>query len=211
MMLKMFISWNWRSRQGIHQRLSILVAAALLLLVVGVLCSRFEYSMTNIPDQTSTIVIDDTSIQRIHPSKGPGDPPILAYWIFGFRGESKRMLRLLKAVYHPRNQYLLHLLDGEDEETMELVVSLESENVFRAFGNVNVVGKSYAVNYHYMESGASALAAMLHAAALLLRISSLWDWFFTLSSSDYPLFTQDGNFPDYSLRLSFICSLRNIN
>ncbi|XP_009786059.1 beta-glucuronosyltransferase GlcAT14C-like [Nicotiana sylvestris] len=194
MMLKMFISWNWRSRQGIHQRLSTLVAAALLLLVVGLLCSRFEYSMTNIPDHTTTIVIDDTSTQRIkiiHPSKGPGDPPILAYWIFGFRGESKRMLRLLKAVYHPRNQYLLHLLDGEDEETMELVVSLESENVFRAFGNVNVVGKSYAVNYHYMESGASALAAMLHAAALLLRISSLWDWFFTLSSSDYPLFTQD--------------------
>ncbi|CAN4078502.1 unnamed protein product [Withania somnifera] len=37
----------------------------------------------------------------------------------------------------------------------------------------------------------SALAAMLHAAALLLRISPLWDWFVTLSSSGYPLFTQD--------------------
>ncbi|XP_060206099.1 beta-glucuronosyltransferase GlcAT14A-like [Lycium barbarum] len=195
MMLKILLSWNWRSGQGV--RLSIFIAAALLLLVVGVLCSRFDqYRITNIPDYASIIdAANDTSTERtkmIHPSKGPGDPPILAYWIFGFKGESKRMLRLLKAVYHPRNQYLLHLLDGEDgdEDRMELAVSVESEHVFRAFGNVNVVGKSYAVN-HMAESGASALAAMLHAAALLLRISPLWDWFFTLSSSDYPLFTQD--------------------
>lgn len=33
-----------------------------------------------------------------HPSKErPGDPPILAYWIFDFRRGSKIMLRLLKA------------------------------------------------------------------------------------------------------------------
>ncbi|KAK4349742.1 hypothetical protein RND71_029055 [Anisodus tanguticus] len=192
MMLKMFISWSWTSRQGV--RLSIFIAAALLLLVVGVLCSRFDqYRMMNIPDYAGVfIAANDTSTKRIkmiHPSKGPGDPPILAYWIFGFKGESKRMLRLLKAVYHPRNQYLLHLLHG-DQERMELAVSVESEHVFRAFGNVNIVGKSYAVN-HMAESGASALAAMLHAAALLLRINPQWDWFFTLSSSDYPLFTQD--------------------
>ncbi|MCD7453594.1 hypothetical protein HAX54_021537 [Datura stramonium] len=180
MMLKMLLSWNWRSRQG-----SVFIAAALLLLLVGFLCSRFDYQyrmMNNIPDHGNVISAAND------PSKGrrPGDPPILAYWIFGFRGESKRMLRLLKAVYHPRNQYLLQLLDG-DEERMELAVAVESQHVFRAFGNVNVVGKSYAV----AESGASALSAMLHAAALLLRISPLWDWFFTLSSSDYPLFTQD--------------------
>ncbi|XP_055804765.1 beta-glucuronosyltransferase GlcAT14C-like isoform X3 [Solanum dulcamara] len=196
MMLKMLRSWNWKSCQGI--RLSVLVAVALLLLVVGFFCSRFDddqfrTTMNNIPDDHANVINDTSTTKRItkmiHPSKGrPGDPPILAYWIFGFRGESKRMLRLLKAVYHPRNQYLLHLLDGDgDEERMELAVSVESEQVFRAFGNVNVVGKSYAVE----ESGASALAAMLHASALLLRISSLWDWFITLSSSDYPLFTQD--------------------
>ncbi|KAL3345714.1 hypothetical protein AABB24_024590 [Solanum stoloniferum] len=189
MMLKMLSSWKWRTRV----RLSVFVAATLLLLVVGFLCSRFDDDqyrklMNNISDDHSN-VDTLTTIKMINPSKGrPGDPPILAYWFFGFRGESKRMLRLLKAVYHPRNQYLLHLLDGDgDEERMELAVSVESEQVFRAFGNVNVVGKSYAVE----ESGASALSAMLHASALLLRISPLWDWFFTLSSSDYPLFTQD--------------------
>ncbi|KAK4721006.1 hypothetical protein R3W88_011239 [Solanum pinnatisectum] len=177
--------------------ISVFVSATLLLLVIGFLCSRFDDDqyrklMNNIPDDHSN-VDTSTTIKMINMSKGrPGDPPILAYWIFGFRGENKRMLRLLKAVYHPRNQYLLHLLDGDgDEERMELAVSVESEQVFRAFGNVNVVGKSYAVE----ESGASALSAMLHASALLLRISPLWDWFFTLSSSDYPLFTQDGTIP----------------
>lgn len=193
MMFKMLSSWNWRSHQGV--RLPVFVAAVSLLLVVGFLCSRFDDDqfrkmMNNIPDDHAKAINDkSTTIKMIHPSKGrPGDPPILAYWIFGFRGESKRMLRLLKAVYHPRNQYLLHLLDGDGyEERMELAVSVESQQVFKAFGNVHVVGKSYAVE----ESGVSALSAMLHASALLLRISPLWDWFFTLSSSDYPLFTQD--------------------
>ncbi|KAL2539093.1 Core-2/I-branching beta-1 [Abeliophyllum distichum] len=32
---------------------------------------------------------------------------------------------------------------------------------------------------------------MLHAGALLLELSTTWDWFITLSTSDYPLFTQD--------------------
>ncbi|KAK6797817.1 hypothetical protein RDI58_005519 [Solanum bulbocastanum] len=166
MMLKMLSSWKWRT----CVRLSVFVAATLLLLVVGFLCSRFDDDqyrkvMNNFSDDHSN-VDTSTTIKMINPSKGrPGDPPILAYWFFGFRGESKRMLRLLKAVYHPRNQYLLHLLDGDgDEERMELAVSVESEQVFRAFGNVNVVGKSYAVE----ESGASALSAMLHASALLL-------------------------------------------
>lgn len=40
--------------------------------------------------------------------------------------------------------------------------------------------------------GASALAAMLHAGALLLKLITTWDWFITLSTADYPLFTQDG-------------------
>ncbi|GMY38381.1 beta-glucuronosyltransferase glcat14a [Fagus crenata] len=115
-------------------------------------------------------------------------PPVIAYWIFGTSGDSKKMLRLLKAIYHPRNQYLLQLdADSSEYEREELALSVQSEMVFQPFGNVNVVGKSYAVN----QMGASALAATLHAAALLLKISTDWDWFITLSASDYPLMTQD--------------------
>lgn len=123
-------------------------------------------------------------------SKGNSHPPVIAYWICGTKGDKEKMLRLLKAVYHPRNQYLLQLdADSLDSEREELLVSVRSERMFRAFENVNVLGKSYTVN----QMGPSALAATLHAAALLLKISTDWDWFITLSSSDYPLMSQDGN------------------
>jgi hypothetical protein len=132
---------------------------------------------------------NEYQLPKIIPSKGNGYPPVIAYWIFGTSGDSKKMLRLLKAIYHPRNQYLLQLdADSSEYEREELALSVQSEMVFQPFGNVNVVGKSYAVN----QMGASALAATLHAAALLLKISTDWDWFITLSASDYPLMTQDG-------------------
>ena len=130
--------------------------------------------------------------RQIHvrvPLKGSGYPPVLAYWICGSSGDANKILRLLKAVYHPRNQYLLQLDSGaSDYERDELARSVESEKVFRSFGNVNVVGKGYAIN----QLGASGLAATLHAAALLLKLSMGWDWFITLSASDYPLMNQDG-------------------
>ncbi|XP_052180897.1 beta-glucuronosyltransferase GlcAT14B-like [Diospyros lotus] len=119
------------------------------------------------------------------PSKGPGQPPVLAYSISGRGGDAARMLRLLEATYHPRNQYLLQL--DHDHERIQLALSVQSETVFRAYGNVHVVGRSYAVN----PMGASALASTLHAAALLLRISPHWDWVVVLSASDYPLVPQD--------------------
>ncbi|KAK7255067.1 hypothetical protein RIF29_28469 [Crotalaria pallida] len=121
-------------------------------------------------------------------SKGKGYPPVLAYWIFGTKGENKKMLRLLKAIYHPRNQYLLQLDDASSEsERLDLALSVHSFKVFEAFGNVNVIGKSYAIN----RMGSSSLSAPLHAAALLLKLNQDWDWFITLSASDYPLMTQD--------------------
>lgn len=107
----------------------------------------------------------------------------------GYLAKSKKMLRLLKALYHPRNQYLLQLDDRSSEsERMDLAISVKSIKVFEEYGNVNVIGKSYAIN----RMGSSALSAPLHAAALLLKLNPDWDWFITLSASDYPLMTQDG-------------------
>ncbi|CAN6451702.1 unnamed protein product [Victoria cruziana] len=120
--------------------------------------------------------------------KGPGLPPVFAYWISGSRGDRNKVLRLLKAVYHPRNRYLLHLDSAApNSERQELAVAVRAFRVFRAFGNVDVVGKADASNY----MGSSTLAAILHGAAVLLRIDGGWDWFITLSASDYPLVTQD--------------------
>ncbi|XP_042390135.1 beta-glucuronosyltransferase GlcAT14A-like isoform X2 [Zingiber officinale] len=120
--------------------------------------------------------------------KGPSDPPVFAYWISGTGGDAQKILRLLKAVYHPRNHYLLHLDSGcDDLERKYVAHSIESERLFEAFRNVDIVGKSYPVD----RTGPSAVAATLHGAAVLLRLDADWDWFITLSAVDYPLVTQD--------------------
>ncbi|KAJ8760031.1 hypothetical protein K2173_010887 [Erythroxylum novogranatense] len=160
-----------------------LVLAMSLVLLMAIPRSWFldKFSIT-----TTTIEIIQSPL--ILPSKGQGFPPVLAYWISGTDGDSTRILRLLKAIYHPRNQYLLHLdSEASEQERGDLVLLVESESTFRAFGNVNVVGRSYAIN----QMGASALSAVLHAAALLLKLRTDWDWFINLSASDYPLVTQD--------------------
>ncbi|XP_015895732.3 beta-glucuronosyltransferase GlcAT14A isoform X1 [Ziziphus jujuba] len=158
------------------------------LAITVVLLGALSKSSTNRVISNKINVFDDIQLPMRVPLKGNGYPPILAYWICGTNGDIKKMLRLLKAIYHPRNQYLLQLdADSSDYEREELAVSVESDRVFRSFGNVNVVGKSYAIN----QMGGSAVAATLHAAALLLKLSIGWDWFITLSASDYPLMTQD--------------------
>ncbi|KAJ8480593.1 hypothetical protein OPV22_024320 [Ensete ventricosum] len=96
--------------------------------------------------------------------KGPADPPVFAYWMSGTGGEG-----------------------SSAAERRNLARSVRSERLFRAFGNVDVIGQSYAVD----RTGPSVLAATLHGAAVLLRLNADWDWFISLSASDYPLVTQD--------------------
>ncbi|KAL6660434.1 hypothetical protein ACP70R_001980 [Stipagrostis hirtigluma subsp. patula] len=123
------------------------------------------------------------------PEWGPGRPPSFAYWISGTGGDARRVLRLLRAVYHPRNRYLLHLDAGAPaEERASLAAAVRAEEAaWREFRNVDVVGDGYAVD----RAGPSALAAALHGGAVLLRVGAHWDWLVTLSASDYPLVTQD--------------------
>ncbi|KAK3219117.1 hypothetical protein Dsin_013087 [Dipteronia sinensis] len=177
--------------------------------ILGLLIGLVLLSSLSRPSNVRDKFSDKSDNSQIRvPSKGIGYPPVLAYWICGSNGESQRMLRLLKAIYHPRNHYLLQLdAAASESERAELAFSLQSDgSVFGAFGNVDVVGKSYAVD----KMGSSALSATLHAAALLLKIGADWDWFISLTPSDYPLVTQDDllhaftflprdlNFIDYS-------------
>lgn len=116
-------------------------------------------------------------------------PPAFGYYIFGGRGDKDRIFRLLLAVYHPRNRYLLQLgADASDEERFRLAVALKSVPAIRSFGNVDVIGKPDRFSY----MGATHIAATLHAAAVLMKVDPGWDWFIVLSASDYPLVTQDG-------------------
>ncbi|XP_057768179.1 beta-glucuronosyltransferase GlcAT14B-like [Salvia miltiorrhiza] len=114
--------------------------------------------------------------------------PRLAYLISGSRGDCGSLKRTLKALYHPLNQYVVHLdLEAKADERMELVEFVKNEAVFEQFGNVRVVLKSNLVTYR----GPTMVSNTLHAAAILLKEGGDWDWFINLSASDYPLVTQD--------------------
>eukprot|EP00249_Psilotum_nudum_P010761 c22747_g1_i2 orf=203-976(+) len=114
--------------------------------------------------------------------------PRLAYLISGTKGDGQRMKRLLQALYHPRNWYVLHLdLEAPPKERIELSRYVKLETVFVDVGNVNIIAKANLVTY----MGSTMTASTLHGAAILLRKSEDWDWFINLSASDYPLVTQD--------------------
>lgn len=114
--------------------------------------------------------------------------PRLAYFISGSSGDCESLKRTLKALYHPLNQYVVHLdLEAKVEERIELVEFVRNEAMFQQVGNVRVVMKSNLVTYR----GPTMVSNTLNAAAILLKEGGDWDWFINLSASDYPLVTQD--------------------
>ncbi|VFQ78149.1 unnamed protein product [Cuscuta campestris] len=128
-------------------------------------------------------------------TRGPGHPQAFAYYISGGKGDAERMFRLLLAVYHPRNRYLLHIgADGSEEERRKLGVLVRSVPAIRAFCNVDLVGKPDPVTH----MGSTNIAAVLRAVAIMLKVDSGWDWFITLSPRDYPLVSQDELFHVFS-------------
>ncbi|XP_022864533.1 beta-glucuronosyltransferase GlcAT14B-like [Olea europaea var. sylvestris] len=117
------------------------------------------------------------------------EPPRFAYLISGTKGDSQRMMRTLQAVYHPRNQYILHMdLEAPPRERLNLTLSVKNDPTFSEVENVRVMSQSNLVTY----KGPTMIACTLQAIAILLKESSNWDWFINLSASDYPLVTQDG-------------------
>lgn len=117
--------------------------------------------------------------------------PTFAYLMSGTQGDGTRIQRLLKAAYHPRNYYLLHLdLEASDAERLELAKFAKSEAVIKEFKNVMVVGKANLVTH----KGPTMIASTLHAVSIFLKQATDWDWFINLSASDYPLVSQDGWF-----------------
>ncbi|OEL19431.1 hypothetical protein BAE44_0019548 [Dichanthelium oligosanthes] len=131
--------------------------------------------------------------------RGAAAPPSFAYLLAGGRGDGSKLLRLLLAVYHPRNRYLLHLsADAPGSERAELAAAVaRAAPAVRAFGNVDVVGRPAAGT----PMGSSGLATTLRAAAAMLRLDAEWDWFVTLHAADYPLLTQDGPRHHYPTRI----------
>ena len=126
--------------------------------------------------------------------------PRFAYLVTGTKGDGKRVKRLLKAIHHPRNYYLLHLdLEASDEERIELAKYVRSEK--KKFENVMVMGLADLVT----EKGPTMLASTLHGVAILLKKAKDWDWFINLSASDYPLMPQDGKCSIFKSFLHVLC------
>ncbi|KAL1554909.1 Beta-glucuronosyltransferase GlcAT14B [Salvia divinorum] len=125
---------------------------------------------------------------QVEPPNPSSRIPRLAYLISGSRGDCGSLKRTLRALYHPLNQYVVHLdLEAKAEERIELVEFVKNEALFEQVGNVRVVVKSNLVTYR----GPTMVSNTLHAAAILLKEGGDWDWFINLSASDYPLVTQD--------------------
>ncbi|XP_051141340.1 beta-glucuronosyltransferase GlcAT14B-like [Andrographis paniculata] len=115
-------------------------------------------------------------------------PPRLAYLISGSAGDGPMLRRTLEALYHPINQYVVHLdAESSADERLDLYNYVTGHPIFRRFENVRMITKANLVTYR----GPTMVTNTLHAAAILLKEGGIWDWFINLSASDYPLVTQD--------------------
>lgn len=129
-----------------------------------------------------------SNVSTLRPPSVPRIPR-LAYSISGTKGDLDGLWRLLRAIYHPRNAYIVHLdMASPATERKQLMSRVKHDAVFAKVGNVHVIVKPNIVTYR----GPTMIANTLHACAILLRKSHNWDWFINLSASDYPLMTQDG-------------------
>ncbi|KAK1668050.1 hypothetical protein QYE76_056209 [Lolium multiflorum] len=103
---------------------------------------------------------------------------VLAYYISGGHGESVRMTRLLKAVYHPRNACCTWTPARAPTGARGWREAVRSE---QAFSSRNVRPRQAA------PSTARRVRRRRRAPwrSVLVRISADWDWLVTLQATDY--------------------------
>ncbi|KAH7667835.1 Glycosyl transferase family 14 protein [Dioscorea alata] len=144
--------------------------------------------LLSLPLLLPLILLPLISISSTEPLRPPPTVPRLAYLIYGSSGDGVRLARLLRAVYHPWNYYLLSLdAAAAVDERVDLAKFVASDAVFEKFGNVRVAGDADEVT----RKGPTMIASTLHAVAILLRECKDWSWFINLSAGDYPLMPQD--------------------
>ncbi|XP_075664256.1 beta-glucuronosyltransferase GlcAT14C [Castanea sativa] len=181
--MKKNYSPSYLDRKWFMPLLTIFVLSLIVVLTLSLGHAKFSSGIDDPPPKFSAL---DRNFDRLGllPKL-----PSFAYSISGSKGDVSSVKRLLEAVYHPRNYYVLHLdLEASDAERLELAKYVKSESlVFREFGNVMVVGNANLVTY----KGPTMMASTLHAIAILLKKDKDWDWFINLSASDYPLVSQD--------------------
>ncbi|CAI9780652.1 unnamed protein product [Fraxinus pennsylvanica] len=154
---------------------------------VGLQFHRYFSSSSAATTTTTTSIFVESKLRPIPISSLPSLPR-LAYLISGSAGDGAMLRRTLQALYHPYNQYVVHL-DAEStaEERLNMYNYVKTHPVFGKFKNVRMITKANLVTYR----GPTMVANTLHASAILLKEGGDWDWFINLSAADYPLVTQD--------------------
>ena len=88
---------------------------------------------------------DDAAVNS---NDSDAEPPRIAYLLEGTKGDGLRMRRTLQAIYHPRNQYILHLdLEAPPRERIDLAMYVKGDPMFSQVGNVRVIAKGNLVTY----------------------------------------------------------------
>lgn len=158
--------------------------------MISFILTSILFSVLYIPTKLSTPItkLNPMSTLNIVQKSSMTYPVTFAYLISASKGDTVKLKRAVRAMYHPGNQYLIHLdHDAPHREHREIAEFVTEDPVFSLVGNVYIVGKPNLVTYR----GPTMLATTLHAMSMLLRCCK-WDWFINLSASDYPLVTQDG-------------------
>lgn len=190
-------AWLVDSKWALSAALSLLLflAAAVAMTTYSAYVSASSSSFFSfLPAGQADVVVQLNRTLPPAPPPGAGVPR-LAYLVSGSKGDLDRLWRALHALYHPRNQYVVHLdREAPVAERLELAARVANSSVFRRAGNVHVIRRANMVTYR----GPTMVANTLHACAVLLRRGGEWDWFINLSASDYPLMTQDGTCRAYT-------------
>ncbi|KAK4366551.1 hypothetical protein RND71_014431 [Anisodus tanguticus] len=146
------------------------------------------YTTTTTTPSSSSSIFVESKLQSLPIPTAVPSPPRFAYLISGSAGDGVMLRRTLQALYHPNNQYVVHLdAESSTEERVDLHRYVVRNRIFRKFKNVRMISKANLVTYR----GPTMVSNTLHAAAILLKDGGEWDWFINLSASDYPLVTQD--------------------
>ncbi|XP_061358520.1 beta-glucuronosyltransferase GlcAT14B-like [Gastrolobium bilobum] len=163
-----------------------LLISTLLILVSIFISSKSSSQLYGIPLIKEIPYFVESKL-RVSPTS-TNTVPRIVYLISGSVGDGESLKRTLKALYHPRNHYVVHLdLEASAHERLDLANFVRNEPLFAKLGNVRMLVKANLVTYR----GPTMVTNTLHAAAILLKEAGDWDWLINLSASDYPLVTQD--------------------
>ncbi|XP_078431880.1 beta-glucuronosyltransferase GlcAT14A-like [Wolffia australiana] len=190
-MLSTIVRESFTSPTVIKRRCACSIIASSLLCVLGLVTYihlGLAASRNNQKPPPTFVEATGMKLSPLSPPPAIREVPCLAYFVSGSTGDLESMWRILRALYHPRNQYVLHLdLKSTLADRMELARRVKNDPIFSKMNNVYMITKPNVITYR----GPTMIANTLHACAILLRRRKNWDWFINLSASDYPLVTQD--------------------